>query len=356
MARVFDVIEFMDEGGTDMVRRVPEYGAGDFRLGSQLIVRESQSAVFFRDGKALDVFGPGRHTITTANIPLLASLINIPFGGRSPFTAEVYFVSRRDFIDLKWGTEQPIALRDKELGIVRLRAFGSYAVAVTDPQMFVNKIVGTQGLYTTSQIGNYMRGMVVSRLTDVLGEVASSIFDLPALFDELAGALRARLLDDFKALGLELKGMYVGSITPTEETSKAIDERAAMGAIGNMQQYLQFKAAQAIGSSTQGGGGGGGDVAGLAGAGVGVGAGLGLGAMVARELGAAMSGGGQQQAPQAAAPAGSPCPKCGTANSADAKFCSNCGSALGNVKCPNCETMNRADARFCSNCGHKLIE
>ncbi len=352
MARIFDVIEFIDESGSEMVRRVPEYGAGDFRLGSQLIVRESQSAVFFRDGKALDVFGPGRHTITTANIPLLASLINIPFGDRSPFTAEVYFVSRRDFIDLKWGTEQPIALRDKELGIVRLRAFGSYALSVTDPQLFVNKIVGTQGLYSTNQIANYLRGMVVSRLTDVLGEVASSIFDLPALFDELAGAIRARLLDDFKALGLELKGMYVGSVTPTEETSKAIDERAAMGAIGNMQQYLQFKAAQALGTAAAAGGGEGG---GLAGAGVGVGAGLGLGAMMARELGAAMSGGGQQ-APQAAAPAGSPCPKCGTVNPADAKFCSECGSALGSVKCPNCETMNKADARFCSNCGHKLRE
>ncbi|MGI6209216.1 MAG: SPFH domain-containing protein [Anaerolineae bacterium] len=351
MARVFDVVEFLDESGNEMVHRVPEFGPGDFRLGSQLIVRESQWAVFFRDGKALDVFGPGRHTLTTANIPLLASLVNIPFGGRSPFTAEVYFVSRRDFIDLKWGTENPIPLRDKELGIVRLRAFGTYSTAVSDPQLFVNKIVGTQGLYATPQIANYLRGIIISRLTDVLGEVATSIFDLPALFDELASAIRARLQDDFAALGLTLKGMYVSSITPTEETAKAIDERAAMGAIGNMQAYLQFKAARALGDAALAGGGGG--EGGLAGAGVGLGAGLGLGAVVARELGAAISGGGQQAAPAQGA-AGVTCPKCGTVNPAGAKFCSNCGTALGTVQCPNCGTQNPASARFCSNCGQKL--
>ncbi len=351
MARVFDVVEFVDETGNEMVHRVPEFGPGDFRLGSQVIVRESQSAVFFRDGKALDVFGPGRHTITTANIPLLAGLVNIPFGGRSPFTAEVYFVSRRDFVDLGWGTENPIPLRDKELGIVRLRAFGKYALAVSDPQLFVTNIVGTQGFYATSQITNYLRGIVVSRLTDVLGSTASSIFDLPALFDELGAAIRVRLLDDFKALGLDLKAFYVGSITPTEETSKAIDERASMGAIGNMQAYLQFKAARALGDAAQQTGGDGG----LAGAGVGLGAGLGLGATIARELGDSLRGGGGQAA---AGPAPTQntvaCPKCGTMNPAGANFCSNCGNNLGSVKCPKCGTENKPGSKFCSDCGQNL--
>src|SRR3954453_17256275 len=158
---ILDVIEFLDPTGRQIIQRVPEGGSGEFRLGSQLIVRESQVAVFFRDGKALDVFGPGRHTLSTQNIPLLANLISIPFGGTSPFRAEVVFVSLRDFIDQKWGTSEPVVFRDSELGMVRLRAFGTYAMSIADPQQFVNKIVGTQGLYTTDQIGDYLRGIIV---------------------------------------------------------------------------------------------------------------------------------------------------------------------------------------------------
>jgi len=152
MPRVIDVIEAPNQGPKEMVVRVPEYGAGDFRLGSQVIVRESQTAVFFRDGKALDAFGPGRHTITTANVPILSGLLGLLTSGKDIFTAEVYFVNRIDFLDNKWGTPEPIALRDPDLGLARLRAFGSYSMAIEDPQMFVAKIVGTQGMYQTSQI------------------------------------------------------------------------------------------------------------------------------------------------------------------------------------------------------------
>ena len=147
MARIIDVIEVANQQQDEMVRRVPEYGAGDFRFGSQVIVREFQQAVFFRDGKAYDTFGPGRHTITTANAPLLTELIGHVTGGRTPFTAEVYFVSMREFIDQKWGTAEPIPLRDSDLGLVRLRAFGTFSDQIDDPALFVNKIVGAQGLY-----------------------------------------------------------------------------------------------------------------------------------------------------------------------------------------------------------------
>ena len=149
---VLDVIEYFDETGREIVHRIPEGGSGEFKLGSQCIVRESQTAVFFRDGKALDVFPPGRHTLSTANIPLLTRLIGIPFGGQSPFRAEVDFVNMKEFIDQKWGTPEPIALRDPDLGMVRLRAFGTFSMQVSDPQLFVNKIVGTQGMYDTGQI------------------------------------------------------------------------------------------------------------------------------------------------------------------------------------------------------------
>jgi len=346
MARIFDVIEYLDPSGREIVHRIPEQGSGDFRLGSQLIVRESQAAVFFRDGKALDTFGPGRHTISTNNIPLLVRLIGIPFGGETPFKAEVYFVNLREFLDQKWGTPEPVALRDKELGLVRLRAFGTYAMQVTEPQLFVNKVVGTQGIYETTQITDFLRSMIISKLVDLMGETQTSLFDLPRLYEEIAAGVRAKLQDDFANLGITLKTLYINSISPTEETAKAIDERAAMGAIGNMQAYLQFKAARAMGDAATAGGAAGT----LAGAGVGLGAGVGMGAAMAGAISQAMQAGQQQ-----AAAATVVCPKCGTANPAGAKFCNNCGTQLtGTVKCPNCGTENLAGAKFCNNCGTKL--
>jgi len=292
MARIFDIVEAPDQGAKEMVTRVPGRGSGDFRIGSQVICRESQAAVFYRDGKALDTFGPGRHTITTANIPLLAGLIGKLFGGKSPFKAEVYFVNTRDFIDMKWGTPQAIALRDKDLGLAQLRAFGTYSMAIAEPQRFVAQIVGTQGLYRTTQIQDYLRTMVVSRLTDLLGETKAGLFDLPALFDEMSAAVKAKLVDDFTAVGIDLKQFFLLSITPTEETQKAIDERAAMGAIGDMQRYLQFKAARAMGAAAEAGGGAGGAAA----TGVGLGAGLGMGAGMAGMITQAMQAAGQPAA------------------------------------------------------------
>lgn len=286
MARIFDIVEAPDQGAKEMVTRVPGHGSGDFRIGSQVICRESQAAVFFRDGKALDTFGPGRHTITTANIPLLAGLIGKLFSGESPFKAEVYFVNTRDFIDMKWGTPQAIALRDKDLGLAQLRAHGAYSMVIAEPQRFVAQIVGTQGLYQTSQIEDYLRTIIVSRLTDLLGETQAGLFDLPALFDEISAAVKAKLVDDFSAVGIDLKQFFLLSISPTEETQKAIDERAAMGAIGDMQRYLQFKAARAMGAAAESGG----EAGGAAATGVGFGAGIGLGTGMAGMIAQAMQG------------------------------------------------------------------
>jgi excisionase family DNA binding protein len=294
MARIIDVIEVPNQQQDEMVRRLPEYGAGDFRFGSQVIVREFQQGVFFRDGKAYDTFGPGRHTITTANAPLLSNLIGMATSGKTPFTAEVYFVNMREFLDEKWGTAEPIPLRDTDLGLVRLRAFGTYSLQVADPALFVNKIVGAQGIYQTEQITRFLRGMIVAKLTDLLGELGKGLFDLPALYDEIGAGAKAKVQDDFANLGVQLKTLYVNSISPTEETAKAIDERASMGAIGDMNAYMQFQTARGIRDAAQAGGG-----ANLAGAGVGLGAGM--------VMGQAMMGQtAQQQAPAAAAPAAAP--------------------------------------------------
>ncbi len=283
MARVFDIVEFMDESGREIVYRFPEQGSGDFRIGSQVIVRESQAAVFFRDGKALDVFGPGRHTITTANIPLLVDLIGKAFSGQTPFKAEVYFVTLRELLDMKWGTPEPITIRDPVLRMARLRAFGTYGMAVTDPQLFVNKIVGTQRLYRTSDIEKFLRSIIITKLTDLLGEMSRSILDIPAMMEELAAGVRAKAADDFAARGINLTNVYIESISPTEETAKAIDQAAAMGAIGDMDAYLKYKAAIAMGDAAQQPGGGG-----LAGAGVGLGAGAAMGMTMAQMMAQAM--------------------------------------------------------------------
>jgi excisionase family DNA binding protein len=296
MARIIDVIEVANQQQDEMVRRLPEYGAGDFRFGSQVIVREFQQSVFFRDGKAYDTFGPGRHTITTANAPLLTELIGKVTDGRTPFTAEVYFVSMREFLDQKWGTAEPIPLRDADLGLVRLRAFGTFSLQISDVALFVNKIVGAQGIYQTPQITRFLRGIIIARMTDLLGELGKGLFDLPSLYDEIGAGAKAKALDDFANLGIQLKTLYINSISPTEETARAIDERASMGAIGDMQKYMQFQMARGVRDAAQAEGGGG-----LASAGVGLGAGVGMGSAMAQMM-SQMAGPGGAQAAAAITP------------------------------------------------------
>ena len=305
MPRIFDIVQAPDQRPDELVVRVPQQGWGDIRLGSQLVVGESQNAVFFRDGKALDTFGAGRHTLTTANVPLLINLLGMAFSGESPFKASVYFVNMVDLLDQKWGTPQPVALRDKDLGMVRLRALGSYSMKVADAQRFVTQIVGQRGLYTTREITNWFRGQIVAGFTDLLGETQAGLFDLPALMDELGIALKAKLSESFEQSGIIVKQVFVQSISTTEETQKAIDERAAMGAIGDMNAYLRFKAARALGdaaaASGEGGGAGEGMTAGL-GLGAGIGMGAGLGGMIAQAMQPAMQPQQAAPAPQAAAP------------------------------------------------------
>jgi membrane protease subunit (stomatin/prohibitin family) len=338
-----DVIQYQDPTGETMVARWPANGTKDIRLGSQLIVEESQQAVFFRDGKALDTFGPGRHTLATQNIPILASVFGIPFGGKSPFQAAVFFVSTKTFLDLKWGTKEPVIFRDRELAMVRLRSFGKFAVRVANAQLFVNTVVGSRGLYTTEGVEDYFRDVIVARLTDLLGENLTSIFDLPKLYDELAMGLKSRIATDFSKYGIELVDFFLGAITPPEEVQKIIDERTGMGALGNLNDYMKFKTARALGDAANQSGG---EAGGTVGAGLGVGLGAGLGAMLPGMMREAMQGGGGgapapagggapapvvPAAGAAAAPGGTPafCFNCGQKLPPGAKFCPSCGSKIG---------------------------
>jgi membrane protease subunit (stomatin/prohibitin family) len=292
MARIIDVVEFLDQTGEEIVHREPEWGPGDFRFGSQVIVRESQTAVFFRDGKALDVFGPGRHTITTGNIPLLASLVGMATGGKTPFQAEVVFVNMKQFIDQKWGTSEPIWFQDPVLSMVRLRARGTYSFQVNDPSLFVNKIVGQQGMFESRQIENYMRGFIVQKFLDLIGEMNKSLFQLPSMYNEISAGCKAKLAGDFSAIGLSVMAFSVQAITPTEETSKAMEQRTVMGAVGETD-FMRYQAAQSMRDAASNPGGGG-----EMGSGVGMGAGMGMGMGMAQMMANAMNQQPQQQQPQ----------------------------------------------------------
>lgn len=296
---ILEVIEYLDPTGKEIVHRVPEAGSGEITLGSQCVVRENQVAIFFRDGRALDVLGPGRHTLTTLNIPILVNYLKIPFGSKSPFRAEVVFVNLKDYLDIPWAATKPIPYRDAEFGMVRLDTEGKFAFRVGRPQLFVNQVVGTQGLYTTTDVVRYLQSIVVSRIADLLGELNVSVLDVAARYDELGAGVRARAAEDFEALGLMLRSVFITSINVPPEVEKAIDERASMGAIGNMQSYMQFKAARALGDAAVAGGGDGGSFAGM---GVGMGAGMGLGAAMASAINQAIQGPAPALAPAAAAP------------------------------------------------------
>jgi excisionase family DNA binding protein len=299
MARIFDVIEYPNEMKDEIVHRFPETGIGDFRIGSQVIVRESQAAVFFRDGVALDVFRAGRHTITTANIPLLVNLVGKLFNDRTPFTAEVFFVSMREFANEKWGTPQPIIVRNPGmgLGVALLQGFGTYSFQVKDPQQFVTQLVGAQGAYRTTDIEERLKMMILSKLQDVLGETtaARSVVDLIGLTEEVGAAVRAKAQDDFEAIGMQLKSFYIGNLKPS---SKSAQELRDMGML-DMTTYTQLQAADAMRDAAQNPSGGAGLTAGI-------GAGMGIGNLMQQATSGAMQGQQQGSGGGAKAAAGIP--------------------------------------------------
>src|SRR5512138_426260 len=284
MARIFDVIEYPNEMKEEIVHRFPEQGIGDYRIGSQVIVRESQAAVFFRDGNALDVFRAGRHTITTANIPGIIGFIGKAFNDRTPFTAEVYFVSMREFANQKWGTPQPIIVRNPGmgLGVALLQGFGSYSFQVKDPQQFVTQVVGNTGTFRTTEIEERLKNMLLSKLQDVLGETtaAKSVVDLIGLTEEVGAAVRAKAQDDFEAIGMQLKTFYIGNLKPS---SKSAQELRDMGML-DMATYTQLQAADAMRDAASNPSGGAGLTAGI-------GAGMGIGNLMGQATSGAMQGG-----------------------------------------------------------------
>jgi membrane protease subunit (stomatin/prohibitin family) len=338
-----EVIEWFDETGQELVHRIPEKGSGELKFGAQLIVRESQAGILFYKGKACDAFGPGRHTLSTANIPVLTKILALPWGMTSPLRAEVYLANMKVFPNLKWGTRDPVAFKDSELGLIRLRAHGVFNIQVVQPVLFINSLVGTMGKYTTEEIEEYLKRVIVSRFNDHLGENLDSLFNLPGRYDELSEGLQKRLQDDYSRFGLGLKQLYITSITPPPEVQKAIDDKSRLGVIKDLDRLVKMKAAMAMEKAAESTGG--------AGTGLGMGLGFMMPAMFAETF-RSQTGAGGSSVPQEIN-----CPDCKNPIPKDAKFCPLCGhQQLIFDQCVNCGKNLPPNAKFCPKCGHQADE
>ena len=334
-----EVIEWLDESKDTLLYRFPVAGQ-EIKNGAQLIVRESQAAVFVFEGQVADVFTPGRYTVEGGNTPILSKLGAWKYGFNSPIKSEVYFVNTKQFTDLKWGTSNPIMLRDADFGIVRLRAFGAYSLRVADPGEFIKQIAGTNAHFQTEDIDGQLKRAIVTEFSDAIGELKIPALDLAAQYKEMGEAIRAKINEDFKAYGLEVTKFYVENISLPPEVEEAMDKRASMGALGDAQKYMQFQAADALRDAAQNEGGG-------AGLGAGLGAGFAVGGQMANAFAANPQGGGGGSAATVA------CPGCGKQNNAAAKFCADCGGKMevAKVPCVKCGAQLREGAKFCSECG-----
>jgi membrane protease subunit (stomatin/prohibitin family) len=279
-----DIVQWIDTSNDTMVYRFERYN-NQIKHGAQLTVREGQAAVFVSEGKLADVFQPGMYTLETKNLPILSTLQGWKYGLNSPFMAEVYFCSTRQFTDLKWGTMNPIMMRDPEYGPIRLRAFGTYVVRVKDPAELIRQIVGTDGHFKVEEIVNQLRDLIVSRFAEILGESKIPVLDLAANYSELGNFLTQRIGPEFASYGIELTKMLVENISLPPAVEEALDKRTSMGIVGNLAAYTQFNIANSIPDAAKNPGG-------LAAAG----AGLGMGVAMAGPIAQAMSG----QQPQAA--------------------------------------------------------
>jgi membrane protease subunit (stomatin/prohibitin family) len=240
-----DIIEWTDDTSNTMIWRFPRF-QNEIKNGAQLIVRESQQAIFVNQGQIADVFSPGRHVLKTQNLPILSTIMGWKYGFDSPFKAEVYFVNTKNFTDQKWGTKNPIMLRDAEFGPVRLRAFGSFALKIKDAGKFVKEIAGTQAHFTTEEVTEQLRNLIITRFTDVIGESKIPVLDLAANYDELSKFITDRITPEFDEYGLALTKFLVENISLPPEVEQMLDKRSSMGILGNLNQYAQFQAANAM--------------------------------------------------------------------------------------------------------------
>jgi len=289
VSQFIEIIEWTDDSSDTVVYRFPVY-AKEIKMGAQLTVREGQAAVFVNEGKIADVFQPGRYTLTTQNMPILSTLKGWKYGFESPFKAEVYFVATRVFTDLKWGTQNPVMLRDPEFGPIRLRAFGTYAMRAVDPGALLKHLVGTDGLFQVEEVSNQLRNILVATASQVLGSGKFAALDFMARSAEVNSAVEAEVNSGLREWGIAITRFLIENVSLPPEVEQALDTRSKMAVLGDLGKFTQFQTAQAIGDAAKNPGGG-------AGAGMGLGAGIAMGQQMAATMGA-------MQQPTAAAPQG----------------------------------------------------
>ena len=334
-----DIIQWTEDGDEVLAWRFPMRDM-EIQQGAQLTVRETQAALFVHQGQAADLFGPGQHTIKTQNLPLLTDLQHWDKLFESPFKSDVYFFSLRLRINQKWGTSNPITIRDKDFGAVRMRAFGIYTFRIASPKVFYSKVSGTRDTYTVGDLEGQLRNSIVATLTDHFAESGIPFLDMAANQVELSAAVADKVRPMFGDLGLALEAFQVQNISLPDELQKRLDERIGMGVVGDMSRYTQFQTAQSIPTAAGNEGGG-------AGAGMGLGAGIAMGQAMGQAMSQAAQGGGAAAAPKAAT-AG--CVKCGKPIAPGARFCAECGAAQA-ATCPRCQARLDKPSKFCPECG-----
>ncbi len=343
--QLVDVIEWKDSTADTMVYRY-DCGGKEIMMGAQLTVRESQVAVMVNEGQLADVFTPGRYELQTQNMPIMTALKSWKFGFNSPFKAEVYFVNTKQFLDQKWGTSNPVMMRDSEFGMIRLRAFGIYSFAVSDPKVFLREVFGTNGEFTTAYVTGQIKRTIVSGLSDAIAQSKIPALDLAANYDELGAYALQTLSPRLSNIGLKLTSFVIENISLPEEVEKAMDRRTSMGVVGDLNKYTQFQAAEALreGASTPNS---------MTGMGVGMGAAAMMSQMMSGALGQQPVSAPQQAVQQPAGQMqGAVCISCGKPLSAGAKFCPECGASQNPV-CGSCGSKLTAGAKFCPECGQK---
>ena len=341
--QLIDVIEWSDNSGKTMVHKYDMNGK-EIMMGAQLTVRESQVAIFVNEGQLADVFEPGRYELQTSNMPILIALESWKYGFNSPFKSDVYFVNTKQFLDMKWGTSNPVMMRDAEFGMIRLRAFGIYSFKVSDPATFLKEVFGTSALFTVEGVEGQIKRTLVSGLSDAIAESKIPALDLAANYDELSNYALQAINPKLASLGLTLCSFVIENISLPEDVEKAMDKRTSMGVLGNLDQYAKYQAAEAMREAANNDGGG------MAGMGVGMGAGAAMGQMFAQTLGNPA----QPAAPAAAPAAGAVCSACGAAIPAGSKFCPECGAKqASSAFCTNCGAAIPAGSKFCPECGTK---
>ncbi len=251
MGEFIDVIEWLDSSDDTMVYRFERHG-NEIKMGAKLTVRETQMAVFVNEGEIADIFKPGIYELKTQNMPIMTTLNHWDHAFQSPFKAEVYFFNMRRFVDLKWGTKNPLMLRDAEFGPVRIRSFGTYTIRIDDPVVFLKEIVGTDGYFTVDEVSEQLRNLIVSRFATILGKANIPVLDLAANYEQLSGFIEEKISPEFTAYGLELSKLLVENISLPNEVEAALDKRSSMGITGNLDQYLKYQSANAIENAGQG--------------------------------------------------------------------------------------------------------